>query len=243
MINGNLVNIGQAVPLGGRLQEAFDDVNAQTVRRNQLPPSLLVTHLPAFTDCYADNVLYRRAAGLFVASPQVRSQVLSHFSFDYDDVDFIPNGPARDNIHGDRLRAQGPLLYSTLAPRVPARDGVVRAVVGALNRSLNALGGHFSPRVVQLRLLCTYPGAAAQRYHTDFESETWTSGCGSSLFVGLMPTTLMINGEVVSYDHGDVVLIDGNVEHAGTSLSFSSSPNVRLFCFVDAVETRTYFIE
>ena len=58
-----------------------------------------------------------------------------------------------------------------------------------------------------------------------------------------MPTTLMINGEVVSYDHGDVVLIDGNVEHAGTSLSFSSSPNVRLFCFVDAVETRTYFIE
>jgi hypothetical protein len=241
-IDGDLLNIGQAAPLGGQLQKAFDDVNTNNESRDQLPASLLVTRL-AFTDRYAGNVLYRRAAGLFVDSSQVRRQLLRHFRFEYVDVDFIPNGPAHDNIAGDRLRAQGPLLYSRLMPRVPACDVVVRAVVDALNRSLGTLGGHSRARVVQRRLLCTYPGAASQRYHTDFESETWTSGCGSSLFVGLMPTTLNVNGEVVSYDYGDVVLIDGNVVHAGTSLPPSSTPNVRLFCYVDAAETNTYFVE
>ena len=109
---------------------------------------------------------------------------------------------------------------------------------------MQALNVSVAPsRVVQARLLCTYPGSQAQRPHTDFRSETWSRGKGSALFVGLMPATLNVNGMVVSYDAGDVLWVAGNVEHFGTSLDRELPCNVRLFCFVDAVSVKTFFTQ
>jgi hypothetical protein len=238
-VDGEVQTVASAHRVPTATQLKFDKLNSSPARGPTPAESALVPFRRVqFFLQYANGVAYHRAAGLF--DPSQQQVLLDVFRFDYKRVGYIPNGPDPENIAGDRLRAQGPLLYSVVGRSVAARDGVVASLVRALDCSL---GARSNSRVVQLRVLCTYPGALAQRPHTDFQSETWSVGQGSSLFVGLMPATLNINGIVVSYDVGDVLLVAGNVEHCGTSLDRELPCNVRLFCFVDAVGVRTFFTE